>query len=227
MCCIVNLPCDGCFRIISAWVLSVLWKNTCDILWEQKIIYCRPSAQFNSCGADFKWYSILWERDLRSKFRNRLCLRVPSVNSVSHKWLCQASLATYFWTVNHISSMIIRAEWMINPKCISQLKQKIIFTGIFCWFFTTRNAIILLEMSTYSQIHWLLSVYFETMSIFPFSCHKISCLLQRYLYWTAWLHTALCWANRCRLSRCCFSPSGLPLSHINKPIWLFGSLNKQ
>lgn len=68
LCCIVNLRCDRCFHVVSAGVLSVLWENTYDILWEQKIVYCGPSAQFNSHGVDFKCNSVIVkERERESK----------------------------------------------------------------------------------------------------------------------------------------------------------------
>lgn len=63
-------------------------ENTYDILWEQKIVYRGPSAQFNvvSCGVAVI-LCCYWkrERDLKSRLGNRLCLECP-VCQLSFLW---------------------------------------------------------------------------------------------------------------------------------------------
>lgn len=57
-------------------------KHTClFFLWEQKVLYCRQSAQFN-----------VIECSLKSNQSSRLCLRCLCVKLVSRERLCQAAV---------------------------------------------------------------------------------------------------------------------------------------
>lgn len=144
--------------------------------------------------------------------------------------------------------MIIRAEWMINPKYIAHRREKNFHWDVlltvkgflhFAWWILTVcvrtgwNYTFIIMFHNKVSLDWMQCLVPVTLWLFSIQFVHVSVNTKAPALNGLLTHLCTVLIKQRQAESLCFSPSVLPLSlslslsHINKPIWLFGRLDKQ